>query len=114
MKSKEKTNNGNIEKDGEQQKRRDLFTWVHRYLRLHNDLLADTVYQTMYDYSRNELISYLKTDVENNNFNDMQLGELVDALADVFNKEETICVNSYKKTVELLYECFKESTTILN
>ena len=40
------------------QGRKDMFTWLHRYLRLHSDLLEDSVYQNLYDYIRNELIKY--------------------------------------------------------
>ena len=102
-----KRNNENIDK-------KDLFTWAHRYLRLHSDLLADNIYQTMYDFFRNQLITYLKKDIENSKFNDMQLGELIDTFADAFNKEETAQVNEYKTVIEELYNYFKENASKIN
>ena len=93
MTLKEKIKYRRFEKYWKKHGRKDLFTWVHRYLRLHNEVLADSVYQNMYDYHRNTLIAYLKKDVNNKKFDDTTLGELVDVLADIFNKEEAELVN---------------------
>ena len=68
MASKEKIKTRRFKKYWEKQGRKDLFTWVHRYLRLHNELLVDNVYQDIYDYCRNALKEYLKKDVKNKVF----------------------------------------------
>ena len=109
MKLREKTKARRLEKYWKKQGRKDLFTWVHRYLRLHVELLADSVYQDIYDYTRNKLILYLKNDVARKNLDDSQLGELVDVLADIFNKNETELVNKYKSVVEELYKAWTKS-----
>lgn len=49
-----------FEKYWKKRGRKDLFTWLHRYLRLHNDLLEENVYQSMYDYFRKTLVWHIK------------------------------------------------------
>ncbi len=104
MKLIEKIKARRLEKYWRKQGRKDLFTWTHRYLRLHVELLSDSVYQDIYNYTRNTLILYLKNDLDSKKLNDPQLGELVDVLADIFNKNETELVNKYKLVVEELYK----------
>jgi len=106
--------NRRFEKHWKKQGRKDLFTWIHRYLRLHYELLEDSVYQNMYDYHRNTLIAYLKNDVENKKLDDTQLGSLVDFIADVFNKNEAERVNKYKPLVDELYKFWKENPSTIN
>ncbi len=88
--------------------RKNMFTWVHRYLRLHSELLEDPIYQNMLDYHRNTLIAYFKRDVKAKNTTDTQYGELIDAFADIFNKNAAEQVNKYKPLVDELYTFFKD------
>ncbi len=113
MKLKDKIKTRRIDKYWEKQGRKDLFTWVHRYLRLHNELLVDNVYQNIYDYYRSTLILYLKKDVRNKKLTDEKLGELVDVLADIFNKDAADRVDEYKVVVDELYKSCKEYPDIL-
>ena len=92
----------------EKQGRKNLFTWIHRYLRLHSELLSDRVYRNIYDYHRNTLIAYLKNDMENKKKDDAQLGELVDVLADIYNKKSPDRVNAYKSLMEELNSFWKK------
>ena len=92
----------------EKQGRKDAFTWMHRYLRLHSELLSDSIYQKMYDYHRNTLIAYLKTDIKNMRFNDEQLGAIVDHLADVFNQDNAKQVEKYEPLIAAMYAYRKE------
>ena len=89
--------------------RKDMFTWVHRYLRLHSELLEDTVYREIFDYHRNTLIAYLKKDVKDKNMSDTQYGEMIDVLADIYNKNGAERVNKCKPLVEELYNFWKEN-----
>ncbi|MBR3864731.1 MAG: hypothetical protein IKJ19_06450 [Clostridia bacterium] len=91
------------------QGRKDLFTWVHRYLRLHSELLDDSVYQEMFDYHRNTLIAYVKRDVKRKNTTDKEYGELIDVLADIYNRNGAERVNKYKPLVDELYNFWKEN-----
>ncbi len=91
------------------QGKKDLFTWIHRYLRLHSDLLTDSLYQSMYDYHRNTLITYLKNDINKKKLDDVQLGQFIDVLADIFNKNNTQRVNKYQSLVEELYKFWTEN-----
>ncbi len=98
----------------EKKARKDLATWVHRYLRLHSELLEDKIYKDIYDHFRNELITYLREDVDNDKtITDAELGNLADILANIFNEHEAERVNKEKPTVNLLYEIWKydENTT---
>ena len=87
--------------------KKDLFTWVHRYLRLHSELLVDFIYKDMYEYYRNAIISCLKKDVESKKLKDSKLGKLADTLADIFNKDNAEYVNKYKALVEEIYNIWK-------
>ena len=86
MTLKEKIKVRRLERYWKKQGRKDLFTWVHRYLRLHSELLDDGVYQEMFDYHRKTLIAYVKRDVKRKNTTDKEYGELIDVLADIYNK----------------------------
>lgn len=107
MKLKDKIKARRTDKYWEKQGRKDLFTWVHRYLRLHNELLVDSVYQGIYDYCRITLIEYLKKDIKNKKVTEERLGELVDVLADDFNKDGAEWVNEFKAVVDELYKSYK-------
>ena len=107
MDSKEKKNNFSFDRYWKKQGRKDLFTWVHRYLRLHSELFVDSVYQNIYDYCRNTLIAYLKKDMDNKKINDEQLGGIIDVLTDIFNENQAERVNKQKSLVEELYKFFK-------
>ncbi len=110
---KEKLKFRRFERYWKKQGKKDLFSWVHRYLRLHSKLLANNIYQNMYDYHRNTLIAYLKNAVNNKKLDDTQLGELVDVLADIFNKDNAEQVNKYKSLVDELYKFWKENPSII-
>ena len=86
-----------------------MFTWVHRYLRLHSELLEDIVYQEMFDYHRNMLIAYLKKDIKDKNMSDTQYGEMIDVLADIYNQNGAERVNKFKPIVDELYKSWKEN-----
>ncbi|MBR2341751.1 MAG: hypothetical protein IKA72_05030 [Clostridia bacterium] len=88
--------------------RKRMFTWVHRYLRLHSELLDDSVYQQMFDYHRNTLIAYFKRDVKRKDTSDKEYGEVIDVLADIYNQNGAERANKYKSLVEELYRFFKE------
>ena len=108
MKLKDKIKIRRFNKFWEKQGRKDMFTWAHRYLRLHSDLLEDNVYQIIYDFVRNELTNYLKNDIDLKNVDDLKLNEIIDALADAFNEKEYESVNKYKPLVDELYNHYKE------
>ena len=102
-----------LERYWKKQGRKDMFTWVHRYLRLHSELLEDSIYKEMFDYYRNTLIAYSKKDIKDKKSDDTQLGELVDVCADIFNKNAAVRVNKYKPLVEELYSFWKENPDII-
>lgn len=109
MTLKEKWKFRRFERYWHKQFRKDLFTWVHRYLRLHSELLDDNVYQEMFDYHRNTLIAYVKRDVKRKNTTDKEYGELIDVLADIYNRNGAERVNKYKPLVDELYNFWKEN-----
>ena len=94
------------------EKRKECFTWVHRYLRLHSELLADSVYQDMYDYHRNTLIAYDKKEMKKNK-NDETIGAFIDELADMFNRRSPARVNEYKCLVDELYRFWKNNPDMI-
>ncbi len=108
MKLKDKIKIRRFEKFWEKQGRKDMLTWAHRYLRLHSDLLEDSIYQNIFDYVRNELIKYLKKDIDLKNIDDSKLNEIIDLLADTFNEKEFESVNKYKPLIDEIYKHYKE------
>ena len=98
-----------FERYWKKQGRKDAFTWVYRYLRLHQELLADSVYQNLYDYHRNTLIAYLKKDIKNSNLDDTQLGEFIDVCSDFYNQCFPDRTEKYKLVVEFLYKMEKNT-----
>ncbi len=92
--------------------RKNIITWVHRYLRLHSELLEDSVYQEIYDYHRKTLIEYFKKDLKDAELDDTQLGELLDEVADLFNENAVERVDKYKPFIEEVYEFWKENPDI--
>ena len=113
MDLKEKIIDFKFKKYWKKQGKQDLATWVYRYLRLHSELLLDNIYQNIYDYYRNTLISYLRKDLENNEIDDIQLGELVDIFTDIFNNQYLEIVNKYNTLVSELYLFWKENSEII-
>lgn len=114
MRLKEKIEIRQFENYWEKYGREDLFTWTHRYLRLHSELLKDKIYQNMYDYHRNTLIAYLRKDLKGTLISDTELGDLIDLFADLFNKDYPKMVNKYKFLVENAYMLFKKFPEIVN
>ena len=112
MKLKEKIKIFLFKRKWKKEKRKECFTWVHRYLRLHSELLADSIYQEMYDYHRNTLIAYHNKEMKNNK--NINWGEAIDVLADMFNRRSPERVNEYKTLVEELYRFWKKNPNKIN
>ena len=93
-----------MERRWEKYGRKEAFTWVHRYLRLHSELLEDPIYRDMYNYHRATLVAYMRRDHKNKKSTDEERGKLVDVLADLFNKSSADRVNAYKPLVDVLYD----------
>ncbi|MBQ8374606.1 MAG: hypothetical protein IJX98_03395 [Clostridia bacterium] len=108
MTVKEKLKIRRMERNWKKYGRKDMFTYVHRYLRLHSELLQDSVYKELYDYCRNTLIAYFKKDAKDEN-DDRQSGEVVDVLADIFNQGAEEHVNKHKPLVDELYRFWKDT-----
>ena len=87
---------------------REFFTWIHRYFRLHSELLENAVYQAMYEYHRKVLIHHFKKERKMKETDD-QCGELIDVLADIYNRYSVERVNEYKPIVEELYDIWKDN-----
>ena len=92
-----------IERKWKKHGRKERFTWVYRYLRLHSELLEDRIYKEMYDYHRNTLIAYKKRDAKDKTLTEEQLGEMLDAFSTIVNRSIPARVNSYKPLVDELY-----------
>ena len=109
MKTKQKTKTKKAPPRLNAQVRKDMFTWVHRYLRLHSELLVDDeIYKKMFEYHRSTLVAYLKKELKRTAMSDGQLSDLVDTLADIFNKTQSERVEQFKPLVDELYRCWKE------
>lgn len=93
-----------MEKRWEKCGRKDLFTWIHRYLRLHQELLEDPIYKDMFYYHRATLVAYAKRDIKDLKTGEEELLELVDLVADDFNRSNADRVNACKPLVEELYK----------
>ena len=66
----------------------------------------------MYNYHRDTLIAYLKRDVKGKNTIDKEYGEMIDELADIFNRNSAERVNKYQSLVETLYNHWKENPAL--
>lgn len=93
--------------------RREYFTWLHRYFRLHRELLEDPVYKDMYEYYRATLIAYRKRDGKKCSIDESLLGESIDVYADVLNFECAEGVNAYKNTIERTHSLWKNDTNMI-
>ena len=82
--------------------KKDLATWVHRYLRLHSELRKDEVYEDMYEKFRSALVQAVREDFHYGKKDEKKLEGLIDLLADEFNKENAERVNGYQPVVEEL------------
>ena len=71
--------------------------------------MSDKIYENIYDCNRNALIFCLRKEDKNNKLDDKQLGDIIDGLADAFNKDERELVNNYKPVVDELYSSWKEN-----
>ena len=109
MKSKEKIKNNTIEEELKQQNKREMFTWMHRYLRLHDELLSDEDYKNIYDYLRDSLVECLEKDMPETNFDNQQLGSMIDTIADIFNKKDAEQSEKLKPLVDEFYKIWKEN-----
>ena len=114
MTKKEKLKIAKFEKYWKEKGRQDNFTWTHRYLRLHSDLLEDPVYKNLYDYTRKTLIAYIRRDLGDMEHSDEEIGMIIDLLADLFNEDHPKSVNRYKVLIEAQYPIWKEYPLNLN
>ena len=89
--------------------RKELFTWVYRYLRLHRELLEDSTYKEMYDYHRNTLIAYAKRDTKDKKLTGEQLGEMIDVYSSIVIRSSPEQVNRYKLLTDILYKIWAEN-----
>ncbi|MBQ8657743.1 MAG: hypothetical protein IJ506_01270 [Clostridia bacterium] len=112
MTMKERLKMRRLERNLKKDARKNILTWVHRYFRLHIELLEDGVYKEIYEYHRKTLIEYLKRDLKGAKLDDTQLGELVDSVADIFNKNAAERVNKYKSLVDELYIFWQENPDV--
>ena len=86
-----------------------VFKNIHRYLRLHKELLKDSVYTRLYNHVRKNLIaSSMHEHGETGAEAEEKRGILLDVLADIHNQENAKKVNQYKVDVERFYEVFKK------
>lgn len=74
-----------------------------------SELLDDSVYQEMFDYHRNTFIAYVKRDGKRKNTSDKEYGEIIDILADIYNRNEAERVSKCKPLVDDLYKFWKEN-----
>lgn len=78
---------------------------VHRYLRLHSELLEDEIYRDMFLYYRKELIEcYRKEGSFAKDREEEKCEQHVDILADIYSRNWEESVNEYKPVVDQLYE----------
>ena len=98
-----------FEKYWKKQGRKSLFMWVYRYLRLHKELLEDSVYKEMFEYHRATILVYMKRDFGNEETSDEESGELLDFVTDAFNGVSAERLNAYKPLVESLYQFWKSN-----
>ncbi len=92
-----------LAKYSQKENRKEMFRWVYRYLRLHQELLEDSLYQEMYNFHRNTLIAHFEARTNLEQFDKNEYSQLLDACADMFNKRAKRKVDRYKGFVELLY-----------
>ena len=90
---------------------KNVYTLVHRYFRLHQELLEDSIYKSIYDCIRNELIIKVERDMKKKNLNHSVTGIVIDAVADSFNEENQEFINEQKRYVDLLYKVWTEEET---
>ena len=113
MKTKEKRKTKKAPPRLNAQVRKDMFTWVHRYLRLHSELLVDDeIYKKMFEYHRSTLAAYVKKELKLTGISDGQLNDLIDTLADTFNETGSDFVEQYKPLVDELYRCWKANPEV--
>ena len=93
----------------EEEWRIEWFTWVHRYLRLHQEMLDDKAYQDIYAHTRNVLAMDFKRQVRDECLTDEDYGELVDTFADLYGEDHPEKVNKRVVLVEFLYKCWVEN-----
>ncbi|MBQ8295263.1 MAG: hypothetical protein IJX87_02380 [Clostridia bacterium] len=85
-----------------------MFQLVYSYLRLHKELLEDSIYQEMYDYHRETMIAYAtKWFKDTFIVQEGRCGRWVDKWADSY-KEDREDVEEVKPLVELLYKTWEK------
>lgn len=82
--------------------KKDLATWVHRYLRLHPELMTDALYEDMYKKFLSALVKAVREDFHYRKKEEPFLEKLIEVMADEFNKENEERVNEYEPVVEEL------------
>lgn len=111
MTFKERIEKRRLERCWKKKGRKEMATAVHRYLRLHSELLEDSVYKEIFHFYRNIFIEYLKKDtlLKRSKYSDEQLGILADGLVDIINQGSANQVNNYKPIVDELYSRWEEN-----
>ena len=89
--------------------RRAMFKIVHCYLRMHSELLEDSLYQKIYDHHRKELVLYQKRRLEPEEYDEELVGFVLDRMADMQIREERSKIEKYQRFVKLLRTEWTES-----
>lgn len=91
----------------------ELFTWGHRYLRLHKELLADCFCAYMYQKFRSVLIEQLRKKLGGYGKTQEEFGEFVDSLADMYNREHAEEVHKFTCVLEMMREVCAQNLSFL-
>ena len=92
------------------EKSREVSYWIYRYLRLHSELLKDSVYRELYDTVRQKRIVRHKNIFHRKDEEEKAIGEVLDMGADFLNKESPNEVEEWRGFVTLFYEAFKSGS----
>ena len=84
------------------------YYWIHRYLRLHSELLEDDIYRELYDMARHMRIVRHKNKFGWKDEDEKAIGEVLDMSADFLNKESPDEVKKWKPIVRIFYEGIKQ------
>ena len=86
---------------------KQLFAWGYRYLRLHSELLEDSVYARMYKIFRLSVVRELRKKRKMYEDSEEIVGELADTIADKFNKKNMKRVNKYELMIKVIRGLYK-------
>ena len=86
--------------------RNERTIWMHRYFRLHKELLNDPVYKTVYDRNRLRVIERIQQRSQEHRDSE-ELGDFIDWMADAYNDFAAKKVNRYQPIMEENYVIWK-------